>query len=598
MAIRFDTAAYLAHYENVILKPSITVWNRLELSPFSDDLTRSLATEIRDPLWMLARQWQTGEFQGEDAGAPLTARVAWEDSPLTTLIAPPLDTQVPLGDEAPLEAAVEAEPIEDHLKLALRLGELWLRSLVGDAELLAVAPWFRDRFKPDSPPDGALANLAAARAVANVARTDWLRLAARRGQVDGLALLGWLRAGLPDGPPELSAEAQQRLQTFGARFLAAHDAQFVRPAPDGILQRSRFEYRFGLAPNDAADAGLLAEEHDGTHLDWRSFDRTGPDRAAHGDLKGKTFLPQPVSFPGMPVNRWWEFEDRRIDLGSVMAGRTGLSKMLLVEFGLLYGNDWFVLPVPVPSGSLARVAGVVVTDGFAISTLIPSDDALLEGEAENASTLFTLTGPDGILARTSLLAVPPSAMSPMEGAPLDRLLLLRDEMANMAWAVEQIVPDGLGAGMDARAAADRTRTQLRDPKAERDDADTWASEAVIRWRLRTQVPDSWIPLVPARQREGIVFQQGAMPWSAAPFAQAKILPRTALLGRTAAQLPFLIEEEEVPRSGAVVERAFARVRWHDGRTCVWLGRSKRNGRGPGSSGLAFDGLVERPTPEA
>ena len=28
-----------------------------------------------DPLWMLTRQWQMGEFQGEDAGTPVHARV-------------------------------------------------------------------------------------------------------------------------------------------------------------------------------------------------------------------------------------------------------------------------------------------------------------------------------------------------------------------------------------------------------------------------------------------------------------------------------------------------------------------------------------------
>src|SRR5262249_28657701 len=28
-----------------------------------------------DPLWFIGRQWQLGEFQGEDAGSPLTVRV-------------------------------------------------------------------------------------------------------------------------------------------------------------------------------------------------------------------------------------------------------------------------------------------------------------------------------------------------------------------------------------------------------------------------------------------------------------------------------------------------------------------------------------------
>ena len=48
--------------------PTITVWNRLEGRPRSVDFGRSLRAEVRDALWMLTRQWQVGEFQGDDAG--------------------------------------------------------------------------------------------------------------------------------------------------------------------------------------------------------------------------------------------------------------------------------------------------------------------------------------------------------------------------------------------------------------------------------------------------------------------------------------------------------------------------------------------------
>ena len=53
-----------------VKKPSITYWNRLEPRPRSSSIKRSLAAQVRDPLWLLGRQWQVGEFQGEDAGVP------------------------------------------------------------------------------------------------------------------------------------------------------------------------------------------------------------------------------------------------------------------------------------------------------------------------------------------------------------------------------------------------------------------------------------------------------------------------------------------------------------------------------------------------
>ena len=49
-----------------------------------------------------------------------------------------------------------------------------------------------------------------------------------------------------------------------------------------------------------------------------------------------------------------------------------------------------------------------------------------------------------------------------------------------------------------------------------------------------------------------------------------------------------IEEEEVPRDGIEIKRAFNYARDASGRALLWIGRSKVTGRGEGSSGLRFD----------
>jgi hypothetical protein len=74
-----------------------------------------------------------------------------------------------------------------------------------------------------------------------------------------------------------------------------------------------------------------------------------------------------------------------------------------------------------------------------------------------------------------------------------------------------------------------------------------------------------------------------------------VTPRTSLLrvgldGLPAA--PYFLHEEEVPRAGIRVTQRFQRTRWRDGRAWVWLGVRKQTGRGEGSSGLAFDRLVD------
>jgi hypothetical protein len=50
---------------------SATTWNRIEPRVRGDSLS-SLDARIYDPMWLLARQWQVGEFAAEDAGSPVS----------------------------------------------------------------------------------------------------------------------------------------------------------------------------------------------------------------------------------------------------------------------------------------------------------------------------------------------------------------------------------------------------------------------------------------------------------------------------------------------------------------------------------------------
>ena len=67
-------------------------------------------------------------------------------------------------------------------------------------------------------------------------------------------------------------------------------------------------------------------------------------------------------------------------------------------------------------------------------------------------------------------------------------------------------------------------------------------------------------------------------------------PKGELLQR---HQPMVIEEEEVPRGGATLERRWQVARWTDGSVNVWLQRSKRLGRGERSAGVRWDSLLDR-----
>ena len=50
-------------------------------------------------------------------------------------------------------------------------------------------------------------------------------------------------------------------------------------------------------------------------------------------------------------------------------------------------------------------------------------------------------------------------MPQVDGEPLEQVAFVRDETADMVWAIEQRVPDGLDASRDAAEASRRMRQQ-------------------------------------------------------------------------------------------------------------------------------------------
>src|SRR4051794_1579756 len=101
-------------------------WLRVEGTTRDPDLTEGLAARLADPLWTLARQWQVGEFAGEDAASPVLATAEVEIAPLTAFAAgedvagaPPLARA---DADRPLEVLVEQEDTGDDVRLSLELG--------------------------------------------------------------------------------------------------------------------------------------------------------------------------------------------------------------------------------------------------------------------------------------------------------------------------------------------------------------------------------------------------------------------------------------------------------------------------------------------
>jgi hypothetical protein len=309
-------------------------------------------------------------------------------------------------------------------------------------------------------------------------------------------------------------------------------------------------------------------------------------------------LPTQVTFGGMPNTRWWEFEDGATNFGDIKPDTTDLGKLLLIEFGLVYANDWFLVPFTAPAGSLVRVRGMAATNVFGERVWIESAS---RGEDDDwrrwAMFLVSVKG-EGHQAADLSLFVPPSAQKVLEGRPLEEIMFARDEMANMAWGVEKTIPLPSGEPKPGGEAARQTRAYF-ERRVVAQPPPPPAAGAKIRYRVMSGVPENWIPMIPTHvegDNRKVQLQRAAMPrlieGDPAP-APEPVRPRTSLLRQGLDEKkPYFLHEEEVPRAGVVVTQAFQRTRWRDGRAWVWLGVRKQTGRGGGSSGLAFDRIVD------
>jgi hypothetical protein len=576
---------------------SLTTWNRLEPLPAADDVESGLRAEIADPLWLLARQRQFGEFRGEDAGSPIRSRLEVQSARLSRYHpgrpgANAAARAVDYDDTSlPLEVLAEREPLRGRAGdggLAFEAGLHFLRLLrkhraAGRRGAYVRHYAFREA---DLPGDDPAAVALRRRAVGRVPNGRRLHadLEAARGTAVQLTKL-------PAQPP-VPAGARPRVLAAANEFLVWWRRLVAEPrAARDAWKSSRLEHAFAVqADLPEGRVVLTADEYPGGRLDWHAFragtedDLGPPARPRPADELVRTLLPAPVRYRGMPADRFWEIEDSAIRFGGLASGRTDLARLILAEFGLTYANDWFVIPIDLPVGSIARVTALTVTDTFGETTTVPA-------AADEDWRMYQLaTDPDAPEWVRGLLFLPPALVETQESDPMEEVAFFRDEMANVVWGVERTVQGTAGGGVDRYEEAQRALAAGEDQQVATDTGD-----AQLLYRLSTHVPDHWHPFVPVRPA-GAPPESGAIQLERRPMVRVhpdgtreEIQPRGRLL--TAAE-PFVLEEEEVPRSGAVVTRAMQLTRWTDGRYVLWSGRRKRPGSGEGASGLRSD--VVRP----
>lgn len=586
------------------------LWNRLETRARSERFDENLGNRLYDPYWILCRQWQTGEFEGTDNGSPAEVRVKWQQYPFKQLS---VDGNAPVAysNHQPMEAEVERVTVQPGIPLRIEMGrqlQRMLRKALGNAANTIVQGLRQNaELQFQLPETGTVADRQRnAHVLSNHGLQTWVHAAVQTGALDGGALYEKIRSG--QSLSDFLGSSNAAADSVGAEWVAWFDEQYNQPVDEtkDAWRPERMEYRFQahLKAKNGAPVQLGAEEYYEGRLDWYSFEVAKSGRGSRDDVQVpniRHLIPTEVEYPGMPAARWWEMENGMVNLLALETGATQSGRLALMEFGLMYSNDWFMLPLRVPGGGLLDVEGLEIRDVFGQWS---TAEHYRDTPGSAVWNFFGLTGPSDTDSRyDKYLLLPAAVLDLKESSAQEEVYLARDEMANMVWGIEYYVSDGIDGRREGNVAAMGTGTYLQalsdEVTGETPPVLPQENEALIRYQLATDVPEHWIPFKAARISNGngaIQLQRAAMPRVYPGLPIERIRPRTSLLRYgldKSSYTPFFIPEEEVPKAGVRVSRTWQRARWQNGRVSLWSGFRKQNGRGQGNSGLRFDGLFEK-----
>lgn len=516
---------------------SVTTWTRIEPDIFTGDpqkdLALGIAGEIADPLWLLGRQWQMGEWQGEDAGSPVSAQ--------GSAISYAIDL-LGIGNRTiPYQAATT--PTDMLVEHDGGRADVTMRAAGGQAFLDALTEHNLSAYQNTAKSTYGFAAQDATNTLETV-------LIAASG-VDGDKVLAAvtsneitqaLNVSQGDGP-NFNAAVQEWTAWYGPRATAA-----ANPA----WQTDRLEYQFSMsAAVKEGRVTLTAPEHHGGRIDWDTFTASAFTPGSTGGqlqpvVTPLTAMPALLQIPGMPSPWFWEVEDAATDAARIEAGPSDTARLLLIEASLAFAPDWFLLSLRLPVASLSKIDSLQMTDTFGITTTIRAAE---EVRPDVNWCLWKLTQGDG---RLSYLLLPPPNVSFANSEPVEEIALVRDEAANLAWALHKIPS---------------TNPEVVSPEAGPGD---------LIYVPMTALPDTRVPLVLTESTDGRFLIRGLLLNRPVPAA-TNLLPDD-----------FRLRDEELPDEGLTLRRQFELGRTADGSLRLWVSRAAVFGARLPASGLRFD----------
>jgi hypothetical protein len=517
---------------------SVTLWTRIEpdfqTGDPENDLAHGLAAELADPLWLLGRQWQMGEWQGENSGSPVSAKLSASSFPIDQLSLGTRTTPF-IPSATPTDGLVEHDGGRADLAVRAAGGRTFLDALA-DHKVPAYQAAARSAY-PFAPADAS-----------NVLERVLISTA-----IDGDRILADASAAKIAQKLHVAAADTKNFTDAANEWLAWY-ASRATAAPSPTWVPDRLEYQFSMAASvTEGRITLSAPQHDGGRIDWDTFTAsvTPPVPAAIAPKPVVTalqILPVLLRIPGMPSPWFWEIEDPGSDYGRIEAGPSDSARLLLIEAALACVPDWFLLPLSLPVASLSRIDTLQIADTFGVTTAIGPVEQV---HPDPGWSLWCVTQGAG---RLNYLLLPPPNIGFATGEPIEKVAIVRDEGANLAWLLHKI------------------------PASRPDLLPLLTGPGDLVYDPMTRLPDARTPLVLTELPAGRFLVAGEMVNLPAP-------PPTELV-----PADFRIYDEELPDEGLTLRRRFELGRTPDGVLRLWISRATTPGARLPASGLHFDHL--------
>ena len=611
-------------------------YKRLETRTRKENPDAALSFAVHDPLWMLTRQWQFGEFKGNDAGSAIWAKIKIEHAEITS-VGNNAKT-VGFNQNDLLEHQVERMNVQ--ITNAVRVeSAYYLKKSIDFSPLSsksrAIVKHWQNKYPleafPDTTLDLSTSNKTPRECITEIKKRKNMHLesylaAFGNRSFDGYKVYLLLKSkSVADAKilGMLSSEEQNKFSSICNSYIKWFTETYIPvEASDNFWVDEKLGYELSVSVEGKTDDSLSKEysmqDYHSGRLSWYSFDINGkaPQKAVNrpkisnenSDQKYFTYMPVLAEFSGSPNKRLWAFEDMKVAMGNSELSAGSLANAVVLQYTTMYGNDWLITPMELKAGMVSAVKGIIVTDVFGSRYFInrpAGDESFKSTRYASKWEMFTVSKKDAYensdFTTDGHLFFPPSLARNEESKPIEEIQFLRDEMANMVWAVEVKINDGCGQTLDGDSFAAVVSDEIESLTPKYGEAEETVAD--YSYLFQNSVPLNWIPFSPVKFEPGepnaireIRLQRSTMPLFIkdrfVAIRPCTNLMRTGINENDKVEKHKFINEEEILAVGTKVMLTHQRTRWFNGKTFNWLGAKKEISRTQANSGLSFDELVE------